>query len=120
MSEKASDGWRTFDDVDRRMDMDEAAGRRYEGACVEALRQYIHARSSAIRAMGREQPEVGLHRERPDAKIVVRYQQRGKGEQRLETPPWVGARSVENGAPAELLDHPREEQTRAFLAKVLR
>ena len=77
-----------FDEIERNIDMDDAAARRYEEACVAAVRQYLPGRLSQIHAVGREPEDVRLEGRRPDTELVVTYRDQTGTEQRLAVPLW--------------------------------
>lgn len=80
--------WRSFDEIERSIDMDDAAARRYEEACIAAVRQYLPRRLSQIQAVGREPEDVRLDGRRPDAELVVTYRDQAGSERRLAVPLW--------------------------------
>ena len=78
----------SVDEIERAIDMDDAAARRYEEACVAAVRHYLPYRLSQIRAVGREPEDVRLEGQRPDTELVVTYRDRAGTEERLAVPLW--------------------------------
>jgi hypothetical protein len=93
------------DEIDCRIDMDDAAARRYEEACVAAVRDFLPYRLSQIRAVGREPEDVRLEGQRPDTELIVTYRDRSGTDERLAVPLWKGGIGSSN---PRSLAHPRD------------
>jgi hypothetical protein len=77
-----------FEDVELRLDMNEEQGRRYEQACVQAVRQKLPSQLSQLRVLGREPLAVELEGTRPRTKLLVRYRDPNGNRRSFGFPLW--------------------------------
>lgn len=80
--------WREFKNIETILDMDDESAHRYEEACLEAMRQYIPARITQMRAVGREPLDVLLRHQRPSTQIAVTYRDAGGRVRAAAFPLW--------------------------------
>ena len=104
--DEAAPELRDFADVETRKDMDEAAGDRYEHACLDALREWIPHRVGQMRAAGREPDDPRLEGERPETRLVAPYRDRSGQRRALSVELW-GPGQVGSSNPAHLAN-PRD------------